>query len=127
MEKIETSKAPKAVGPYSQAIRSGDLIFVSGQIPINPESGTLIDGDIAIQTRQILQNIQGILEDAGSGMEQVLRVEVFLKDLKNHFATMNDEYAKWFSQTTPPARQTVEVSDLPLESPIEISCIACVQ
>lgn len=127
LTKIDTPDAPKAIGPYSQAIaiESGySLIFVSGQLPIDPKSGKLIEGDMRALTKQVIDNIEAILLSGGSNLLHVVRCEVFLKDIKKDFALMNEEYAKRFIGTTTPARQTIQVADLPLSSPIEISCIA---
>lgn len=126
VKKIETSQAPKALGPYSQAIVSNGLCFVSGQLPIDPKTGKLIEGDIRQMTRQVINNLEAILVASGSGLELVVRTDVFLKDLQD-FQAMNEEYAKCFSQETPPARQTIQVADLPKSSPIEISCIAIIR
>lgn len=126
MEKIETLQAPKAIGPYSQAVKSGNLLFVSGQLPVDPKTGQLISGDMVELTRQVLLNLKAILEEAGSALDQVVRCDVFLTDLKNDFPQMNAEYGKHFDVSCPPARQTVQVAALPLGSPIEISCIAVV-
>jgi 2-iminobutanoate/2-iminopropanoate deaminase len=128
-KRIVTEEAPKALGPYSQAVSvqqigSVDLIFVSGQIPIDPATGQLLQGDIKLLTRQVIQNLDAILKAANSSLQRVVRTDVFLKDLKDDFQAMNEEYAQWFSGEVAPARQTVQVSDLPLGSPIEISCIA---
>lgn len=127
IKKIESRKAPKAIGPYSQAISipaNQKLIFVSGQLPVDSTTGELIQGDIQTLTRLVIQHIEAILQEAGSNLSQVLRTDVFLKDLKNDFPGMNEEYAKHFSPTTPPARQTIQVSDLPKGARVEISCIA---
>lgn len=124
--RIATEDAPKALGPYSQAIavpQSG-LIFVSGQLPIDPVTGQLLQGDIKLLTRQVIKNIEAILKAAGSSLQLVVRTDVFLKDLKRDFQGMNEEYAQWFTGEAAPARQTIQVADLPLGSPIEISCIA---
>jgi len=126
LKKIDTSKAPKALGPYSQAvvvINPSPTIFVSGQLPIDPETGKMIEGSIQLMTKRVIDNLEAILLEAGSSLEHVVRTDVFLKDLKD-FALMNEEYAKRFKGKLVPARQTVQVSDLPLGSPIEISCIA---
>ncbi len=129
IEKIETADAPKAVGPYSQAVRvnvsRSHLIFVSGQLPIDPLTGKLIEGSMEEATRRILENIQAILFAAGSSLHEVIRVEVFLKDLGD-FQEMNKEYQKHFSGDHFPARQTIEVARLPMDASIEISCIAAV-
>jgi 2-iminobutanoate/2-iminopropanoate deaminase len=126
MKKIETAKAPKAIGPYSQAISipaNQRLIFVSGQLPIDPATGELVTGDIQALTKRVLMNIEAILQAAGTTLDRVIRTDVFLKDLKE-FASMNAEYSKWFASGTPPARQTIQVSDLPKGASVEISCIA---
>lgn len=126
LKKIETSDAPKALGPYSQGVyltESKPLLFISGQLPIDPLSGKLIQGDIKILTKQVIDNIEAILHAAGSSLNFVVRTEVFLKNLKD-FAAMNEEYGARFYGVTPPARQTIQVADLPMGSPIEISCIA---
>jgi len=120
---ITTPLGPAAIGPYSQGIRVGNLIFLSGQIALDPSTGKLIDSaDIGSQTRRVLLNIQGVLSAAGASMDNVVRTTVFLKDM-NDFAAMNAVYAEFF-QTTPPARSTVEVSRLPRDAAIEIDCIA---
>jgi 2-iminobutanoate/2-iminopropanoate deaminase len=126
-EKIETANAPSAIGPYSQAIVAPDhaaFVFVSGQLPIDPKTGKIIDGDIKAMTRQVIHNLEAILKASGSSLENIVRTDVFLTDLKRDFPTMNEEYAAHFKGPTAPARQTVQVSALPLGSPIEISCIA---
>lgn len=120
---IYTEKAPKPIGPYSQAVQVGDFIFLSGQIPIDPSTGEMIKGDIRQETRQILENLKAILESQGLGMENVVKVTIFLKDLEN-FNLVNDVYGSYFS-TSPPARSTVEVSRLPKDSTLEIEAIAC--
>src|SRR5262245_51749228 len=117
--------APSAIGPYSQAIRAGNLIFVSGQVPLEPGTRNLIeDRDIKAQTRRALLNLQGILSAGGSSLQNVVRTTVYLKDLKA-FGDMNSVYAEFF-HTNPPARSTVEVSRLPKDVDIEIDCIAMV-
>src|SRR5262245_10561768 len=122
-EIIRTSLGPAAIGPYSQAIRAGNLLFLSGQIPIDPSTGKLIDSpDIASQTRRVLLNIQGVLSAAGASLEDVVRTTVYLKDM-NDFAAMNAVYAEFF-RVAPPARSTVEVARLPRDAAIEIDCIA---
>ena len=123
---IRTTLGPSAIGPYSQAIKAGNLIFVSGQIPLEPATGKLIeDKSIAAQTRRALQNMQGILSAAGAALHHVVRTTVFMKDL-NNFAEMNSVYAEFF-HTCPPARSTVEVSRLPKDVDVEIDCIALVE
>ncbi|MFT4552213.1 MAG: 2-iminobutanoate/2-iminopropanoate deaminase [Chlamydiales bacterium] len=126
-ERIATEKAPKALGPYSQAtsvdLTNSRLLFVSGQLPIIPETGKMISGDIIAMTHQILDNLDTILKEGGSSMRSVLRVDVFMKDL-NDFEAFNEVYGMRFTGPKYPARQTVQVEKLPLDSPIEISCIA---
>lgn len=119
---ISTESAPPALGPYSQAIAAGDLIFVSGQLAIDPASGEFIIGDIAAMTRQIFTNIETILAAAGSNLSKVLKVTVFLADL-NDFQEMNQAYATFFP-SNPPARSTVQVARLPRDARIEIEVIA---
>jgi len=120
---IRTSLGPSAIGPYSQAIKAGNLVFISGQVPIDPASGNLIeDKSIKAQTRRSLQNLQGILSASGGSLQDVVRTTVYLTDLKN-FGEMNAVYAEFFP-TCPPARSTVEVSRLPKDVDIEIDCIA---
>ena len=120
---ISTPQAPSAIGPYSQGIQAGNFLFVSGQIPIDPSTGKLIeDKSIGAQTRRVLQNLQAIVSAAGASMESIVKTTVFLKDM-NDFAEMNSVYAEFF-RSTPPARATVEVSRLPRDTSIEIDCIA---
>ena len=124
MEKkvIQTDQGPKAIGPYSQAIQAGGLLFLSGQIPIDPKTGELVQGDIRQQTQRVLENIKGILESQGLLLDDVIKVTVFLEDMGN-FNPMNEVYASYFS-SSPPARSTVEVSKLPRNAGIEIEAIA---
>ena len=119
---IQTEKGPKAIGPYSQAIQAGDLLFLSGQIPIDPKTGELIMGDIRKQTQQVLENIKGRLESQRRGMEDVVKVTIFLKDMGN-FSQVNEVYATYFP-SSPPARSTVEVAKLPRDVDIEIEATA---
>jgi 2-iminobutanoate/2-iminopropanoate deaminase len=119
---ISTEKGPKAIGPYSQAIRANGLVFVSGQVAFDPASGQLVEGDISKQTARVLENLKGILEAAGSSLEKAVRTTVFLKDM-NDFAAMNEVYARHFSHQ-PPARSTVEVARLPRDVRVEIDLIA---
>ena len=121
---VSTPAAPKPAGPYSQAIRAGNLLFVAGQIPIHPESGEVVQGDIRAQTRQALTNMGAILSAAGLSYANVVRTTVFLADL-NDFAGMNDVYASFFSAPTP-ARSTVQVARLPRDVRIEIDAIASI-
>jgi 2-iminobutanoate/2-iminopropanoate deaminase len=119
---ISTSKAPAAIGPYSQAVRWGDLIFVSGQIPIDPSTGQVVEGNVAEQTERVLENLAAILEAAGASLAQVLKTTVYLRDL-NDFGKMNEVYARFFGQQ-PPARATVQVSRLPRDVAVEIDAVA---
>jgi 2-iminobutanoate/2-iminopropanoate deaminase len=122
---ISTPLAPAAIGPYSQAIRSGNLVFLSGQIPLDPVTGQIVDGDAAVQTARVLQNLSAILDAAGSSMGQVLKTTVYLKNLAD-FAMMNEVYARSFGDA-PPARATVEVARLPRNVWVEIDLIAEVE
>lgn len=122
-EIISSTKAPAAIGPYSQAVSLGNLIFASGQIPLDPATGNLIDGAIEEQTTQVLSNIKGLLESVGSSMDKVLKTTVFLTDL-NDFVAMNAIYAKYFTEGNCPARSTVQVSKLPKGANVEIEVIA---
>lgn len=121
---IQTDKAPKAIGPYSQAIQGGNFLFLSGQIPLDPKTGELVKGDIRQQTKQVLENIKGVLESQGLGMENVVKVTIFLKDIGN-FNQVNEVYATYFP-SSPPARSTVEVTKLPRDADIEIEAIALI-
>jgi len=119
---ITTSKAPAAIGPYSQAVRCGDFVFVSGQLPIDPETNLIASEDPAEQCRQSLRNIAAILQEAGTGIENVVKTTVLVTDL-SRFADMNAAYAEFF-QTNLPARATYEVSALPKGAQVEIEAIA---
>lgn len=119
---ISTELAPKAIGPYSQAIRLNDLLFVAGQTPIDPETGKLIEGDVSAQTRRVLQNVCAILEAAGTSPAKAVKTTVFLTDMAN-FKAMNEVYAEFFPEY-PPARSTIAVAGLPLGAQVEIECIA---
>ena len=121
---IHTDRAPEAIGPYSQAIQAGDFLFLSGQIPLDPKTGELVKGDIRIQTRQVLENIRGVLESQGSGMKDVVKATIFLKDIGN-FNQVNEVYATYFP-SSPPARSMVEVAKLPRYADIEIEMIALI-
>ena len=121
---VQTDKAPGAIGPYSQAIKAGGLVFVSGQIPIDPASGQFVAGGISEQTEQVMKNLAAVLESAGSGLDQVVKSTVFLADM-NEFAAMNQVYGQYFSHE-PPARATVEVSRLPRDARVEIDVIALI-
>lgn len=124
MEVVRTEHAPKAIGPYSQAVTTQvkKWVFVSGQIPIHPETGEVVQGDIKAQTKQVLENIKAVLFASGSGLEHVLKTTVFLKEMED-FPSMNAVYATYFT-SNPPARTTVEVSRLPKDVRIEIECVA---
>lgn len=119
---IHTDRAPKAIGPYSQAIRVGELIFCAGQTPIDPATGNLVEGGIEEQTRCVLQNLTEVVKAAGTSMERVVKTTVFLLDM-NDFQRMNAVYAEFFP-TNPPARSTVQVARLPKDARVEIELIA---
>jgi 2-iminobutanoate/2-iminopropanoate deaminase len=121
-EVIFTRKGPKAIGPYSQAIKANEFIFVSGQTAFDPASGKAIEGGTAKQTERILENLRAILESAGSSLDRVVKVGVFLKDMAD-FTVMNEVYARYFP-ANPPARTTVEVARLPRDFLVEIDVIA---
>lgn len=121
---IHTDHAPKAIGPYSQAIRVGDFVYTAGQVPIVPATGDLIPGDIEAQTRQALNNVKAVLEAAGSGLDKVVKTTVFMTNLGD-FARMNAVYAEFFP-SNPPARSTVQVAALPKGAMVEIECVAVV-
>jgi reactive intermediate/imine deaminase len=120
-EIISTENAPQAIGPYSQAVKAGGLMFISGQIPLNPETGDLVSGSIEDEANQVLQNIKSICEAAGHGMEDIVKITIFLTDLGN-FATVNEVMKKHFSEPYP-ARATVEISGLPLGVNVDIEAI----
>lgn len=119
---VSTPNAPAAIGPYSQAIKAGNLVFVSGQLPINPATGQLLNGTIEEQTEQSIRNIQAILEAAGTPLESVVKTTLFIRDM-NDFPKINETYAKFF-KNCPPARATVQVARLPKDAGIEIEAIA---
>jgi len=125
MKKVETNSAPKAVGPYSQAVVAGDFVFCSGQIAINPETGNLVEGGIVEQTNQVISNLEAVLKEAGVDLSKVVKTEVYLKNMADYVA-MNDIYALRFATDPAPARATIEVSKLPKseEVLVEISCVA---
>lgn len=120
-EKIATEKAPKALGPYSQAIRFGNLLFVSGQVAIDPATGELAAGDIEVQTRQVMENLKAVVAAAGMSLGDALKASCFLKDM-GEFARFNAVYGTYFGDT-PPARETVEVARLPRDVRVEVSLI----
>lgn len=119
---VATRKAPAAIGPYSQGIITGNLIFISGQTPLDPETGQLVEERIEIQTRRALLNIKAIVEEAGSGMEKIVKTTVFLTDMRN-FTKMNEIYKEFFADDFP-ARSTVQVARLPKDAMVEIEAIA---
>lgn len=119
---IATEKAPGAIGPYSQAVRANGFLFVSGQLPLDPQTGQFPDGGIDVQTRQALTNVKNILETAGSGLDKVVKTTVFLKDLRD-FAEMNRVYSEFF-KTECPARSAVQVAAIPKDGRLEIEVIA---
>jgi 2-iminobutanoate/2-iminopropanoate deaminase len=120
---INTQAAPKAIGPYSQAVVAGGFVFVSGQIALNLSTGSIIEGGIKDQTLQVFKHIEAILKEAGLSLNRVVKSEVYLKDF-NEFAAMNEVYATFFPGEIKPARVTVEVSRLPKDALVEIGCIA---
>lgn len=119
---IATENAPKAIGPYSQAVAHDGLVFLSGQIPIDPVTNQLVEGGIAAQTERVLQNLAAVLEASGSSLKQVLKTTVYLKNMGD-FSQMNEVYARYFSEN-PPARSTVEAARLPRDVQVEIDAIA---
>lgn len=123
-EIISTENAPGAIGPYSQAIKTGGFIFCSGQIPIDPATGNFVSDDVAEQTEQVLKNLEAVLKAGGAGFENVVKTTVFLADM-NDFAVMNEVYGRFFSDVKP-ARATVQAARLPRDARVEIDCIAAV-
>lgn len=119
---ISTAKAPKAIGPYSQAVRAGGWLFVSGQIPIDPATGQMITGDVKTQTEQVMKNLGAILEAAGLSFTHIVKATVYLKDMEE-FAAMNEIYGRFFP-SEPPARATVEAARLPRDARVEIDVVA---
>jgi 2-iminobutanoate/2-iminopropanoate deaminase len=122
---ISTERAPKAIGPYSQAVVAHGWAFLSGQIPLDPSTNQIITGDIAAQTERVLENLKSVLEAAGSSLERVVKTTVYLKDM-GEFAQMNEVYGRYFG-SNPPARATVEAARLPRDVSVEIDCIASVE
>lgn len=118
---IHSNDAPKAVGPYSQAVKTGNLLFTSGQLPIDPETGKFVEGGIAEQTRQVLKNLQAVLDAAGTNFSKVIKSTVYLSDIRN-FSAFNDVYAEFFPEM-PPARSAFQVAALPLGAMVEIEMI----
>ena len=119
---IKTAQAPAAIGPYAQAVRAGNLLFVSGQIPMDPATGQMVTGDITVQTERVLKNLASILEAGGSDLARVLKTTVYLRDLED-FGKMNAVYAKFLGED-PPARATVQAARLPRDAAVEIDLIA---
>lgn len=125
MKIISTPHAPAAIGPYSQAVISNGFAFLSGQIPLDPATGQLIDGEIAAQTQRVLENLKAVLESCGTSLDRVVKTTVYLKDM-GEFARMNEVYARYFTEKAP-ARATVEAARLPRDVRVEIDCIATVE
>ena len=123
-EVVRTSRAPLPIAPYSQAIKAGGFCFTAGQGPINPKNGKVVQGDIKQQTRQTLENIKAILEKAGTSMENVLKVTVFLKDIRD-FSAVNEVYGQYFREN-PPARTCLQAGGLPLDISLEVEVIAII-
>lgn len=121
---IKTPRAPATIGPYSQGVRAGGFIFISGQIPLDPTSGEVVNGDVAQQTDRVMRNIRAILDDSGGTLEDVVKTTIFLADM-NDFATVNEVYGRYFS-SEPPARATVQVARLPKDVKVEIEAVAYV-
>lgn len=124
-EIISTERAPKAIGPYSQAVISNGWAFLSGQIPLDPATNQVVEGGIGVQTERVIENLKCVLEAAGSSLERVVKTTVYLKDM-GEFATMNEVYSRYFANNSP-ARATVEVARLPRDVGVEIDCIAVVE
>ena len=123
LKTVETKKAPKAIGPYSQAKIAGNFVFTSGQIPINPETNELIQGEIEVQAKQVLENLKAVLEEAGSNLDNAVKVTVFLADM-NDFDKLNEIYGKYFKNK--PARATVQVVRLPKDVRVEMDATAII-
>ncbi|HEX9263057.1 MAG TPA: RidA family protein [Candidatus Binatia bacterium] len=121
---ISTANAPKAIGPYEQAIKVGEFVYASGQIPLDPKTGTVVEGDITVQTRRVLENLKAVVEAAGSSLERAVKATVFLKNIGD-FAAMNDVYAEYLGKAKP-ARSTVAVAELPRGALVEIDLVAIV-
>lgn len=119
---VSSASAPRAIGPYSQAIKTGSLLFVSGQIPLDPETGQMVDGDIQAQTHRVFKNLQAVLEAAGATFDNVVRTTVYVADM-NDFAAVNEVYGTYFSSPAP-ARATIQAARLPKDARVEIDVIA---
>jgi 2-iminobutanoate/2-iminopropanoate deaminase len=124
-ERVQTDRAPEAIGPYSQAIVSGGLIFTAGQVGLDPATGQLVEGDVQVQARRALENLRGVLEAAGASFADVVKTTVFLTTMDN-FTALNEAYGEFFTDGPPPARSTVAVAGLPRGALVEIECIAMV-
>ncbi|AEV67298.1 RidA family protein [Acetivibrio clariflavus] len=124
IEVVSTEKAPKAIGPYSQAIKIQNMVYTSGQIPVDPSSGEVVDGGIENQTRQVLENLKAVLAEAGTGFENVVKTTVYIKDM-NDFASVNKIYGQYFKEPYP-ARSCVEVARLPKDVLVEIEAVAII-
>jgi len=122
---IYTSNAPEPIGPYSQAVEANGMLFVSGQIPIDPKTGNVVDGGVTAQTKQVMENLLAILSAANCSFGDVLKTTIFIKDM-NAFGQINEVYGSYFDVNNAPARETVEVARLPKDVLVEISCVACV-
>ena len=122
---VQTDKAPAAVGPYSQGTKTEELLFTAGQLPLDPATGSMVEGGIQDQTRQVLKNLQAVLEAGGGGLDSVMKCTVFLQDM-GEFAAMNEVYAEFFPEN-PPARSAVQVAALPLGAQVEIEAVALVK
>jgi 2-iminobutanoate/2-iminopropanoate deaminase len=123
IEPVATNRGPKAIGPYSQAVKANGLLFLSGQVALDPQTQQMIEGDVSRQTERVLENLKGIVEAAGSSLAHAVKATVFLADM-NDFAAMNEVYTRYFSTHAPPARSTVQVSRLPRDARVEIDLIA---
>ncbi len=123
MKIVNTSNAPKPIGPYNQAVISGNLMFMSGQIAFDPSTGELVIGEIQAETKQVMENLKSILDEAGLSFKDVIKTSIFLSDM-NNFQQVNEVYGSYFSDEDAPARETVEVSRLPKDVNVEISMIA---
>jgi 2-iminobutanoate/2-iminopropanoate deaminase len=124
-KQVITEKAPAAIGPYSQAVLVSPFVFTSGQIPVDPSNGQLVEGDIQAQTKQVFENLKAVLSEAGSDFSKVVKATVFLKDM-NDFAKMNEVYASYFKEGILPARSAIQVARLPKDVAVEIEMIALV-
>ncbi len=122
---IQTPNAPAAIGAYSQAIKVGNMVYTSGQIPLNPDTGKLVEGDIKVQTEQVMKNIAAVLKAAGTSMQHAVKTTVFIRNLSD-FPGMNEVYQQWLNPKKPPARSTVPGVDLPMNALVEIEVIAAI-